>query len=260
MSPNSEGIRWLFIPRPKPAAKARLLCFPYAGGGITAYAAWLNAIPADIELGIVVLPGRDERISEPPFRRLPALVEALAQGLVPYLNGPFAFYGHSMGALVAYELLRHFQQHGGPMASNLFVGAKRAPQLENREPSIYHLPEVAFLSEIVRRYDGFPRAILEEPELLRRFLPIVRADLELLEVHHHIEGDPLEIPITAFGGAQDTRLTLDDLRAWQRVTRAACDTHVLPGGHFFQRTAHSELLSIISAAIQPRLSSTAPRS
>lgn len=183
---------------------------------------------------------------EPLLTDLPALVEALAQGLRPWLNMPYACFGHSMGALIAFELARYLRRLGAPLPVHLLVSARRAPQILNPDTPLHQLPEPAFVDQLRLRYNGIPQAILTEPELMQLFLPILRADFTVIETYRYIHQAPLDCPITVFGGLQDGRIGRVDLEAWQAMTRNACQVHMLPGEHFFLQSAQAQLLRLVA--------------
>lgn len=210
------------------------------------YRTWSRHLPSDIEVCAVQLPGRDVRTQDEPATEMSALVAGLAEGLAPWLARPCAFFGHSMGAIVAFELVRHLRRQAGPLPVHLFVSSRRAPQIVSQEPPCHDLPEADFVNRLVERYNGIPRAILAEPELMKLFLPLLRADFKLLETYRYLPEDLLDQPVTVFGGAQDSIVTNDDLRAWRDVTRGGFHLLMMPGGHFFVQDAEVELLRVVA--------------
>ena len=185
---------WLVRMKPRPAARLRLLCVPYAGVGPSAYRRWSDALPSDIEVGAVHLPGREGRLREPALTGLEPLIDVTAEGLKPFLDRPFALFGHSMGALVAFELARRFRAEGWGEPTHLFVSGRRAPQVPPRHPDIAHLPDAEFVEEIRRRYNGIPDEVLRHPDLLALLLPGLRADLTLIEAYVHRPGRAAPVP------------------------------------------------------------------
>jgi medium-chain acyl-[acyl-carrier-protein] hydrolase len=219
---------------------------PYAGVGPSAYRQWGEALPADIEVGVVHLPGREGRLREAPFTRIEPLIDAATEALRPYLDLPFAMFGHSMGALVAFELARRFRDDRGITPTHLFVSGRRAPQLPARHPAITHLPDDEFVKEIRRRYNGIPDEVLRHPDLLALLLPGLRADLSVIEAYAHRPGSPLGCPIAAFGGLADPEATEAELVGWRQQTTGALSVRMFPGGHFFVQSAHEELMRILT--------------
>lgn len=246
MTPNVSSNIWFHCPQPRSQPRFRLFCFPYAGGGVAAYRSWPNHLPADVEVCSVQLPGRDDRMREKPCSDLKALVDVLANGLAPRLVPPYAFFGHSMGALIAYELVRCLRGQGANPPVHLFVSARRAPHVPNPDPPCHQLPDQGFLQILVRRYNGIPQAILAEPELMKLFLPILRADFTLMETYQHVAAEPLDQAITVFGGMDDQIVSRAGLAAWKDVTRGAFEVHMMPGGHFFLQNAQAALLEVIA--------------
>lgn len=237
---------WLNTPRPKPRAGLRLFCFPYAGGGTAIFHAWSDGRLADVEVCAIQLPGREARLGEPPFSDLTPLLEALLANLPPYLDRPFAFYGHSFGALIAFELARHLRHHSHARPVHLFVSALRAPSLPSPNPPLHPLPDGAFVTEMERLYGGIPGPVKEHRELMDLLLPTLRADVTLMERYVHVAGQPLDCPISAFGGRADTTLSREELGAWRDQTDNSFLLRMLPGGHFFVRTDRDLLLSYLA--------------
>jgi medium-chain acyl-[acyl-carrier-protein] hydrolase len=240
---------WLKCTQPNPGAALRLFCFPYAGGSSLIYRAWPEHLPWTVEVCAVQLPGRGERLGEPPYTNMPALVGALADSLLPHLDKPFAFFGHSMGALISFELIRELRRRGGPTPAHLFVSGRRAPQITKDEPPTYGLPEADFL-ENVRRFNGTPQEVLEHPELMRLLLPLLRADFAVCQTYVYRPEPPLVCPISAFGGLQDRDVPREYLEAWREQTAAAFSVRMLPGDHFFLRTFQPLLLSTFSQQLR----------
>jgi surfactin synthase thioesterase subunit len=237
---------WLTRPRSHRLGRLQLVCFSYAGGSASAYRTWPQDLPADIDVCAVQLPGRDNRLAERPFTRLPELVEALASALEPNLRAPFAFFGHSMGALVAFELTRELRRRGGPPPLQLFVSACRAPQLSDPDPPIHLLPEPELLEEL-RRLDGTPGHVFENPELRSLVLPTLRADFAVCETYVHEPDEPLAISISAFGGASDNEVSPGQLLGWRTQTSASFGLRIFPGNHFyFLGGARTAFLSALS--------------
>lgn len=166
MTPRLTPNPWVAGSRSNAEARLRLFCFPYAGGGASIYRDWTAALPPVVEVYPVQLPGRQSRLHELPFTRMSLLVPELVEGLQPYLDRPFAFWGHSMGALISFELARHLSHENRPGPLHLFVSGYRAPQLPRLEPPIHQLPEEAFIHEL-HRLNGTPDAVLQNRELMR---------------------------------------------------------------------------------------------
>ncbi len=224
--------RWLAPLHTTDEGRLRLLCFPYAGGGASVYRAWAAHLPPEIALCPVQLPGRETRMREPPFRDVGPLARALADVLEAQLGQPYALFGHSMGALVAFELARELRRRRAPLPVQLFVSARPAPQLPRGERPLYDLPDEQFVAQL-RRLGGTSEAVLRNAELMRLLAPLLRADLAVNEAYSYVPEAPLACPITAFGGLSDTKVSRDLIEAWEAQTSGAFRLAMLPGDHFF---------------------------
>jgi surfactin synthase thioesterase subunit len=238
---------WLRISSPKPDARLRLFCLPYAGGGAMIYRTWHQQLPGDIEVCAVQLPGRENRLREHPFTNLGELVQALLPQLLPYLDKPFALFGHSMGALIAYELAQQLVRQLERMPMYLFVSGRRAPFLPEPELPLHKLPtDDIFLAELQRRYNNIPAPIYEDAELRALFAPLLRADLTLVETYQCQTPTPLPCPIVALGGDSDPLVSLAELQSWHTLTHAAFALHRFQGGHLYLYEQSQALLATIT--------------
>ncbi len=224
----------------------RLFCFPYAGGGASIYRDWGALLPNDVEVVLLQLPGRETRLLEEPISDAAELTKALVDAITPLLDAPFSFFGHSMGTIVSFELARELRRRGMREPSSLFLSAGRAPHVPDPDPPIHELPDAAFIAELRARYDGIPGEVLSNEELLELVLPGLRGDMKLLETHSFVAEEPLEAPITCFGGRDDHRLSHEDLEGWARHTRGAFVLRRLPGDHFFLHSQRSLLLRYLA--------------
>ncbi|HIK08382.1 MAG TPA: thioesterase [Trichormus sp. M33_DOE_039] len=236
---------WLIFFRPNPQAELRLFCLPYAGGGAGIFREWHKELNPKIEICAVQLPGRENRLSEPAFNRLQPLITALSQAILENLNQPFAFFGHSMGGLICFELTRYLQQVYGLTPVSLFVAGAGAPHIPDTKPPIHNLPPPEFVQEL-RRFNGTPTAVLENQELMELISPTLRADFAVLETYIYKTSTPLSCAITAFGGLADTEVSQAELAAWQEHTTSNFSLQMLPGNHFFIHENRLELLNLLS--------------
>jgi medium-chain acyl-[acyl-carrier-protein] hydrolase len=224
---------------------------PHAGGGVTAFRSWNEALPPWVQVCPVALPGREMRRSEPAFNDLDKLVDAIARELQHSLNVPYAVFGHSMGSLLAFEWVRRLQRDGLPMPGWLFLSGRRAPeQVTDRSLLLHGLPDAEFLEQLTSLYQGIPQEILREPELMEVFLPILRADISVVESYRFRESEPLDCPITVFAGTSDTSVNWDQLLAWKRQTRRRFAVELLPGGHFYPQKPLLQTLSATLAGLE----------
>jgi medium-chain acyl-[acyl-carrier-protein] hydrolase len=239
---------WLPGYVPGAPARVRLFCFPYAGGASTIFTRWRSRTYGDVEVCPVELPGRGARLREAPFAEMPALVEALAGGLRPYLVPPYAFFGHSMGARIAFHLAAGLASRGEPMPGHLFVSGSAAPHAPRRHPSPHTLSDAALI-EHLRGMGGTPGPLLRDPEFLAIFLPVLRADFAVDDAPCPTP-TRLDCPISAFGGIADESVPPEALEMWSDCTASRFSRKMLPGGHFFLHAAHATLVSSIKRDIE----------
>lgn len=240
--PISES--WISYSKPSARARLRLFCFPYAGGGASIYRSWSSDLPQEIEVCPVQLPGREHRITERPFTQFNLLIQTLAQALHPYLRTPFAFFGHSMGALISFELARLLRRQNDPTPVHLFVSAHRASQIAAADLPIHHLPELAFMEKL-RRLNGTAQEVLENAELMQLLLPVLRADFAVCETYIYRPEEPLACPLSVFGGWQDSGVSYSDLQAWREQTRGSFSLRMYEGNHFFLYNSRIALLRAV---------------
>lgn len=231
-----------------PGARLRLFCFPYAGGSDFIFRKWSDRLPISIEVWAANLPGRGRRFNERPYTSLAPLVDALANAITEYLDRPFAFFGHSMGATVAFELAQVLRAKHDTEPSRLLVSARSAPHIPERKPPTYALPDDKFIDEL-RRLNGTPKEVLDSTEFVEFILPVLRADSELIQTYRYEQKPPLDCPITAFGGLEDAEVPLEDLRGWSEHTKGAFALKTFPGDHFFLHAFQRELLDEVSIAL-----------
>jgi len=212
------------------------------------YREWPNGLPGTIAAAMVQLPGREARWTEKPFARMSDLIGAATAAIAPCLAGPYALYGHSMGALIAYELAVALESVG-LVPEHLFVSSYRAPQMPARLTPIHQLDDDGLIAAVQHRYGGIPDQLLREPELLKLFVPCLRADFTLLETYEPALRRPLSCPISAFGGTADEAVTIDELDGWRAQTGVRFTKKLFNGGHFFLNAARHELLSDIVSSL-----------
>ena len=237
--------QWFARPKPNPQARLRLFCFPYAGGSALAFRKWPQHLPPGVEVWAAQLPGRGSRIREPPYSSLTAMVEDLAVAIRPHLDRPFAFFGHSMGAMISFELARLLRRQGGAAPAHLFVSGRRAPQIPDTDPPTYNLPDAELVEEL-RRLNGTPPEVLEHPELMGLMLPLLRADFEVVETYSYQPGPPLDCRLSAFGGLQDEDVTREHLDGWREQTTSHFAVRMFEGDHFYLHLAEPLLLRAVA--------------
>ena len=239
---------WFTIP-PNERAKIRLFCFPYAGGSSLMFRTWGRVLGPSIAVCPAHLPGRERRLTEKPHTFAQSLVEAAAEAIIPHLDLPFAFFGHSMGALISFELARHLRRLDMPLPAHIFLSGRGAPQLGIRESVTYNLPEKQFAEEL-RRLNGTPREVLEHQELMELMIPLLRADFEVCQTYDYTQEPALDCPITAFGGLYDYEVNGEMVGAWREQTTRSFRLYMMPGDHFFVNSAQERILGILSQELQ----------
>ena len=245
MPPTSA---WFTTPKPNPSAKLRLFCFPFAGGGASTYRTWPDAMLSTVEICAAVPPGREARLDEPAIPTIAPVVLGLADAIASRLDKPFAFFGHSMGAMLAFDLARLLRARGLRLPSILLVSGSEAPHLPRSREPIHHLDAAGFV-EGLRRLNGVPAELLENDELFRIFQPTLRADLTLCETYQAAEEPPLPCPIAALGGLEDPDVTREEIAAWKQHTTAAFSVRMLPGDHFFLDSARRQVIEVVAREI-----------
>jgi medium-chain acyl-[acyl-carrier-protein] hydrolase len=241
VSPN------LWVTRPSPSANVtkRLFCLPFAGGGASAYRSWATYFGQTLEVCPIQLPGREGRIFEPAFTQVDALVAALTQHLSPFLDRPYALYGHSMGALIAFELAQAIANDDRlPNPERIFVAAHRAPQLPLQRAPLSDLSAEAFVDKL-KQYGGFDDEILNNAEMMELLLPTLRADFTLCESYQYKPSPKLQYPIHVFAGVEDQQTAVESTYAWDQHSDVSVDSTLFTGGHFFLNSCQQDVLKKI---------------
>jgi medium-chain acyl-[acyl-carrier-protein] hydrolase len=216
-----------------PQAALRLVCLPYAGGGSAVYHRWRPAMPQGVELVPVCLPGREGRVGEPVAPDLTAVAIQVADGIAPQLDRPYVLLGHSMGAWLAFELARELRRRNARLPELLVVAASAAPDAPRSAEPLNTLPDDQFVNRLRQRFDGIPPAVRDNPELLALVLPMLRADVRLVETYQYQPEPPLDVEVLALGGTEDPSVSAAELAGWRKHTTAKFSVRLLPGGHFF---------------------------
>jgi surfactin synthase thioesterase subunit len=226
----------------------RLFCFPYAGGGATAFHSWRSFLNSNgVDLCCVQLPGRETRFRERLITSMDGLVALVCDGIDPYLDLPFSLFGHSMGTLVSFELTRELARRGRTLPEWLLMSGAIPPHRRPVE-SLHTLPASEFIDAVARRYNGLPREVLVNQDLLALLMPILRADFELIEGYCYKPATALPVKIAAFGGRQDRSVPPTELPRWSDLTAQPDRFRVifLEGDHFFLNHQRLQLLSEIA--------------
>jgi surfactin synthase thioesterase subunit len=240
---------WIRRFHPAPEASARLVCFPHAGGSAGFYL-WLSRLlHPRVEVLAVQYPGRQERRAEPQIRDIETLAGSLARVLESWWGEPPAFFGHSMGAVVAYETARRLTASTGSGPAALFVSGRRAPST-SRDERLHLADDQALVAEIVRQ-GGTPPELLSDPELIEMILPTLRGDYRAIERYRHRPGAPVEAPVTVLVGTEDPKMKADEARAWEGHTSGPTEVLTFGGGHFFLTEHQDRIGELIRARLLP---------
>lgn len=243
--------QWITRTEERPQARLRLLCFPPAGGTSSLYRNWAKRFPEDVELASLELPGRERRFREPAIDRMDQLLPQLLDLMQELDDRPFVFFGHSMGAVIAFHLTYALREAGRSLPELLILSGRKAPQTPERFPLLYNLSDGDF-REGLAAYGGTPKEVLADEELMEIFVPLLRADFSLFETHAYVPRPPLPVPFLVLGGREDPRAIQGELQAWRIHTSADFDLKILPGGHFFLRDYEAETTRTVLEALQSR--------
>ncbi len=232
MFTNTSLKKWIVTPLPRPQAKLALYCLPFAGGSSNSFRSWASLLPPAVELRAVELPGHGTRLSEGLARRLTDLLAPLTEAVAESADKPFALFGHSMGALLGYELTLKLENETDRHPVHVFLSGHGAPTLPEREEPIHQLPKQRFIEKI-RQYNGTPQEVLENHELMELMVPILRADFEVCETYRPQTVRKMRAPLTVLSGISDAGAPREDLEVWREFTEGAFNLRLFPGDHFY---------------------------
>ena len=238
---------WL-MRQPSASRRFRLYCFSYAGGSASAFLPWQAAVSPAVEICAIQLPGRGARLAEAPCTSWTGLVESLADVIVRDSRLPFAFLGHSMGALVAFELARHCRHRHLPGPEHLFVSGCNAPQRRGPMRRLHELDDRALIGAL-RDYGGTPPEVLANDELMMLVLPAIRADFALVADYRYSGSAPLAIPLTVMAGLADPHTSTEQVLGWRDETSGPCQARWFPGDHFFIQSDRAAVLRGLNEAL-----------
>jgi surfactin synthase thioesterase subunit len=206
-----------------------------------------------MEVWVVRLPGRASRLDEPAVADIPALADGIAGAMIARADLPFIFFGHSMGAVLAFEAAHALARHKAPMPRHLIVSGRRPPGVPGIEAPIHRLPDEAFIAAVGDRYGAIPAELMREPEVMALVLPGLRADFTALETFQPEPRGPLDCPVSVFGGVHDRLAPRAHLEAWRGQTTGPVRVRSFPGDHFYLNDQRSALLADLSAIAAPML-------
>jgi medium-chain acyl-[acyl-carrier-protein] hydrolase len=255
---TANANRWIVQHRPNPHCSLRLFCFPFAGGGAQTFRTWHESLPPSVEVCVVQPPGRETRMRETPFSSVFPMVEALAPAIIPFLDKPFVFFGHSMGAILAFELARQLRREKRPLPECLIVSARVAPQVPIPRAPIHNLPQAEFIAGL-KALNGTPKEVLEDESLMGLITPLLKADLAVHEAYAYQAELPLACDIFAFGGLQDAEAGREAVLAWREQTARKFLVRMVPGDHFFINSAQALFLRMLSSELYQIIGNAKPR-
>ncbi len=229
--------------------KLRLFCFHHSGGTASFFRDWNKFLPLEVELIAVQLPGRESRNTDSYITNIKTAAKEIADDFHQYQTTPFVFFGHSLGSIIAFEVVHELRRYYLRSPEYLIVSGRNAPQTPSRDEILHNLSDELFVKGLVK-YQGMPEEILQHKELLELLLPRLRADFTLSETYQYIKKPLLDCPILAFGGNDDSTVNHEELTAWKVQTANQCSVRLFEGGHFFINTAKKEVLDIISSIIK----------
>lgn len=251
---NLYNSPWFHIKKPNPNAALRLFCFPYAGGSAQVFADWHEYLPDDVEVIAMQYPGRGSRFVEPLIGRCEDMVAAIIPEMLPALNKPFVFFGHSNGGLLSFELARALQRRGITTQKHHFLSAKRAIHLPHRKAPMHKLPHDEFIEEL-KVLGGTPPEILAQTELMELFLPILRSDFSLSETFTYQGEDKLKCTATVLYGEKDLDIPEEDVLKWQELIETTIDPHKFTGNHFFINGEKQQVLDLMTLKLKQVIAS-----
>jgi pyochelin biosynthetic protein PchC len=229
-----------------PADVPRLVCFPYAGGAANYFFRLSAALEPDIEVLAVQYPGRQDRLDEPLVDDIAVLAERIAAALPRWVDRAIAFLGHSMGAIVGYEVARRWEAQGQTI-EHLYASGRRPPS-RFRPSTLHQRDDAGFLAGLAE-FGGQAVELLAHPELGPLLMPAVRNDYKAIETYRHVPGAPLSCPVTALVGDADPLVTLDEARAWAEETTGPFALRVFAGGHFYLTDHLRQVTQIVRASL-----------
>jgi len=244
----SQHNDWFITFQPKSNAQIRLFCFHFAGSSASMFREWPKLLINHAELVAIQLPGREERFNETLLGNITQVIDLLSSHFNSYTDRPFILLGHSIGALIAFELARSLRSKGLSQPQHLIASGSKAPHILLKNPKIHDLPHPQFITEL-EKYGGMPSYIINDQELMSLFSPIIRSDFCISETYKYLRQQPFDFPITALGGINDNMCNRKDLIEWQKQTTKAFQCHLFPGQHFFINTAFHEVLAVVNTII-----------
>jgi|AGTN01.1.fsa_nt_gi Predicted thioesterase involved in non-ribosomal peptide biosynthesis len=228
--------------------RLRLFCLPHAGAGVSTYRPWGGLVPDWLVLAPLQPPGREERLAEPGFTSIREMARALPSAVMRQADHPFAIFGHSMGALAAFELAHELRRLGLPQPRALLLSGRAPPHCPLRRAPLHDLPDDQF-AERLKGLGGTPPEVFEHPELLDLLMPTLRADFQACDTYRMVERPVLDLPIHVFGGRDDRDVPVDELSQWERHTSGPVSVEAFPGGHFYLMERRAELVAAIVQAL-----------
>lgn len=232
--------------------RMRLFCFHYAGATASIFRSWQAALPKEVEVVAVQLPGREYRLAEPLLTDMKEIAPAVAEILPPLLDRPYVFFGHSMGVLLGFDVIRILRAHGLRQPELLIASGRNAPQFKWRDAGLQELPDDEFIAA-VRDYNGTPEALLSDESLRDLWLPRLRADLTVSGTYEYVDQHPLECPVVVLVGEEDSLVTEAGLQGWLTQTTGGVQFFHYPGNHFFLHSAEQLVLAKVRTELEDQL-------